>query len=69
MTTMGVIVNGLRIDVAEGTTVADLVRLRCISDRGVAVALDRTVVPRSLWPATVVTEGQQLEIVSAVAGG
>jgi sulfur carrier protein len=69
MSALRAIVNGTPVDLAEGTTVADVVRLRCVSDRGVAVALDRNVVPRSLWSSTVVTAGQHLEIVSAAAGG
>ena len=36
---------------------------------GIAVAVDDTVVPRSLWATTAVAPGQAVEIVTAVQGG
>jgi sulfur carrier protein len=61
--------NGEPVEVPEGTTVAELVARLCGSDRGVAVALDREVVPRSSWSTRVVPEGSRVEIVTAAAGG
>jgi sulfur carrier protein len=37
--------------------------------RGMAVAVDATVVPRSEWPTTQVRDGARVEIVTAVQGG
>ena len=54
---------------AEGTTVADLVARHRDSPRGVAVARNEEVVPRSRWDATVVAEGDRLEILTAAQGG
>ena len=62
-------VNGEPADLAPGTTVADLVADRCASPRGVAVALNGEVVPRSTWEATAVATGDDVEIVTAAAGG
>ena len=62
-------VNGTPGDLAPGTTVADLVAERCPSPRGVAVALNGEVVPRSTWSDTPVAAGDAVEIVSAAAGG
>lgn len=61
--------NGEPMEMAEGTTVAELVARVCDSDRGVAVALDREVVPRSSWTTQVVPAGAKVEIVTAAAGG
>ncbi|MCI1748269.1 MAG: sulfur carrier protein ThiS [Acidipropionibacterium sp.] len=36
---------------------------------GVAVAIDRAVVPRSRWQATELAPGQTVDIVTAVQGG
>lgn len=36
---------------------------------GVAVARNSEVVPRSLWAATALADGDQLELVTAVQGG
>ncbi len=62
-------VNGDACAVPPGTTVADLVARRCPSPRGVAVAVNGEVVPRSTWTLTVVVPGDAVEIVSAAAGG
>jgi sulfur carrier protein len=37
--------------------------------RGVAVAVDATVVPRGAWATTQVADGARVEIVTAVQGG
>jgi len=62
-------VNGVPYVAPEGITVAELVAAWCPSPRGVAVALDGEVVPRSTWDVTVVAVGASVEIVSAAAGG
>jgi len=64
-------VNGERLEVAQGTTIADLVRALVDEDdpKGVAVAVDRCVVPRSEWATTPATAGSLVEVVSAAAGG
>jgi sulfur carrier protein len=64
-----VTVNGAPLELAGGTSVAQLVAETCHSDRGVAVALDREVVPRSSWPTVIILEGASVEIVTAAAGG
>jgi sulfur carrier protein len=64
-------VNGEPVEIAPGTTVADLVTtlLDEADPKGVAVAVDRCVVPRSEWATTPAAAGSQVEVVSAVAGG
>lgn len=36
---------------------------------GVAAALNETVVPRAQWPATPLSEGDRVEVLTAVQGG
>jgi sulfur carrier protein len=65
-------VNGKPYAVVEGTTpstVADLVAAVCRSPRGVAVAVDGAVVPKSTWETTTIAPGAAIEIVTAAAGG
>ena len=62
-------VNGAETELAPGTTVADVVAAVCRDDRGVAVALDREVVPRSRWEVVAVGDGAHVEVVTAAAGG
>ena len=52
-----------------GGTVSDLVSELGVAPRGIAVALDGTVVARSLWASTEVGLGAVVEVVTAAAGG
>lgn len=65
----GVTVNGEPEDLDDGTTVADLVARHRESPRGVAVARNEEVVPRSRWSDTVVADGDRFEILTAAQGG
>ena len=65
----GIEVNGQPWDGPLGTTVAALVSAWCPSPKGIAVARNGDVVPRSAWADTVVSAGDRIEIVSAAAGG
>jgi sulfur carrier protein len=71
MTTLALLVNGERVEVRDGATIADLVAALTEVDepKGVAVAVDRTVVPRSEWATTPARAGSLVEVVSAAAGG
>jgi sulfur carrier protein len=62
-------VNGEPADLREGETIADVVSEWCATSRGVAVARNGEVVPRSRWDVETVHIGDAIEIVWAVAGG
>jgi sulfur carrier protein len=64
-----VTVNGAVEQVEPGTTVQRLVHARVEARRHVAVALNGAVVPRSAWTATVLQQGDSVEVLVAVAGG
>lgn len=66
---MRIVVNGEERELAAGATVESLVRELTSEERGVAVAVDREVVPRAAWPATELRDGQEVEVLHAVAGG
>ena len=66
---MRVVVNGVPSELPAGATVADVVVATCASPRGIAVAVDREVVPRSRWEGWAVQDGSRIEIVEAAAGG
>jgi sulfur carrier protein len=61
-------VNDESVDIREGTTVAELVDTLGFPDKGIAVAVDWAVLPRSEWD-DVLTEGVKIEVVTAVQGG
>lgn len=62
-------VNGVERELADGATVADLLRLLEIPGSGVAVALNGEVVPRAEHPRTVLADGADVEVLTAVQGG
>jgi sulfur carrier protein len=61
-------VNEKHVEVDERTTVAALLESLGFPDRGIAVALDLSVLPRSDW-ATELFDGARIEVVTAVQGG
>lgn len=67
---MRLLINGEEREfAAEGFTLAALVeQLGMKSDR-VAIELNRDIVARDRWPATLLAEGDRLEIVHFVGGG
>jgi sulfur carrier protein len=62
-------VNGAPFQASAHTTLADLVSEWCTSSKGIAVAHNGDVVPRSGWSETLLTDGDAIEIVTAAAGG
>jgi sulfur carrier protein len=70
-TTLRFRLNGEHAEVAAGSTVADAVALLLAGEdpTGVAVSVDRCVIPRSEWAGTPIRAGALVEVVSAAAGG
>ena len=68
---MTVIVNGEPRDVAPGTTVVALLDALDLAAgrRGVAVAIDAEVVPRTEWERTEIPDGARVEVLAAIQGG
>jgi sulfur carrier protein len=66
---MNVTVNGADESLADGCTVLGLVAERLESIRGVAVAVNAEVVPKSTWPSCTLSEGDQIELLTAAQGG
>ncbi|HEV2361364.1 MAG TPA: sulfur carrier protein ThiS [Acidimicrobiales bacterium] len=64
-----VVVNGVAEDVTEGTTVSGVLDTLGLPSRGVAVALNGAVVPRSEWRAARLHSGDKVEILTAAQGG
>lgn len=65
---MIVTVNDETVEVDDETTVAGLLERLGIPEKGIAVAVDWAVLPRSRWQTTL-TDGARLEVVTAVQGG
>lgn len=66
---MKITVNGKEREVADGSTIADVVReLELRTDR-IATERNLSVVPKAQYAQTQLTEGDKLEIVTFVGGG
>lgn len=66
---MVIVLNGKEREVSDGITVTDLVASLGYSNRQVVVEYNRDALDRTLYNATVLREGDVIEIVRAVAGG
>ena len=68
---MTVELNGRAVSLADGATVRTAVEASgaASQERGVAVAVDGEVVPRSEWDATRLRDGQSVEVLAAIQGG
>ena len=66
---MDVTLNGDPRRVGAGATLGALVDDAAGDRRGVAVAVNEEVVPRSRWDATALRPGDRVEILTAAQGG
>ncbi|MDG9678626.1 sulfur carrier protein ThiS [Micromonospora sp. DH14] len=66
---MELTVNGAGRSVPAGASVADLVDDIVPHPRGVAVAVNGEVVPRTGWPARTLRDGDRVEVLTAAQGG
>ena len=65
---MLVSINDENVEVAEQTTVAALLEGLGFPEKGIAVAVNWSVLPRSDWHTTL-KDGARVEVVTAVQGG
>ena len=66
-----VLLNGAEAELAEGATVqaaVDALELPA-AGRGVAVAVDAEVVPRTRWGTHMLQDGARIEVLRAIQGG
>jgi sulfur carrier protein len=66
---MTLTVNGHARDLPADHTVAGLVAGLTTAVRGVAVAVNGEVVPRSTWADTTLRDGDRVEVLTAAQGG
>ena len=64
-----VILNGKRVPLVAGETVAALLQRLAIASDQVAVECNREIVPKSQHAQHVLQSGDQLEVVTFVGGG
>ena len=61
--------NGEPHELSDGATLAEAVAELTAAAAGVAAAVNGDVVPRGSWATTLLRDGDQVEVVTAVQGG
>ncbi|WKZ33122.1 MAG: sulfur carrier protein ThiS [Thermodesulfobacteriota bacterium] len=66
---MQIKVNGEKMEVCEGITIDSLLDLLAVKRQGIAIDLNREIVPKRLLSTTILKDGDVVEIVRMVGGG
>lgn len=66
---MRISINGRTHQLADEAVVVDALAVIDAPLRGVAVAVDGSVVPRADWASTALADGATVEVLTAVQGG
>ena len=66
---MDVVINGRPHRAASSLSLAEAVALLTDAQTGVAAAVNGDVVRRSVWAATPLSDGDDVEVLTAVQGG
>ncbi|MFN2594050.1 MAG: sulfur carrier protein ThiS [Actinomycetota bacterium] len=66
---MNVVINGDTAEVDARETLEKLVSGIAEDRRGVAAAVNGEVIPRSQWSGRKLSEGDRIEVLSAIGGG
>ncbi len=62
-------VNGTDRSLKKGTTVSTLIRMLALTERKIAVEINREIVPQSWHEQTELCDGDRVEIIEAIGGG
>ncbi len=66
---MKIAVNHKEYDVSENTSVHQLLSILELKPQGIAIAINNTIIPKSFWQNTSLTENAQITIIKATQGG
>ena len=65
---MTIIINNKQQE-TQASTVSELATLLQLPPKGVAIAIDNELKPRTSWDATILQEGASITIIKAACGG
>ena len=66
---ISIMLNGAPHQVPPGQTLDQLIAALSLENQALALAVNRSVVPRKAWPAQALQSQDQVEIVRAIGGG
>ncbi len=61
--------NGQSVSITAAATLADLLEQQEYQAQKIAIAVNGEFVPRSLYAETLVSDGDQIDVIQAVGGG
>ncbi len=67
--TVTIVLNGAPHQVPPESTLHDLIEALALGKQALALAVNRSVVPRQAWPQRVLRAQDQVDIVRAIGGG
>lgn len=66
---MEIVINGKPREAATGLSLAQAVALLTEAETGVAAAVNGDVIRRAVWETTQLSDGDEVEVLTAVQGG
>tara|TARA_B100001057_G_C22721267_1_gene899799 strand:- start:774 stop:983 length:210 start_codon:yes stop_codon:yes gene_type:complete len=69
MSNITISINEQPEQVAQSSSLADIIHSLTLPDLGCVFAINNAVVPRSQWQQTIVNEGDSISLFQAIAGG
>ena len=66
---MKIRLNDIELTLPSGQSLTELLAMQDIAPQGVAVALNGAVLPRGRWPETRLSDGDEIHLFTAIAGG
>ncbi len=66
---MEIELNGVAHQIADGQNLFELVIALGLSSHAIAVAVNRSIVARSLWKTHVLRQNDKVDVVRAIGGG
>lgn len=69
MSQIGISVNGEDHYLTEAVSMRQLLAHLSLPEKGIAVAVDGVVLPKSRWDSTTIEKGWNVEVLTAVQGG
>ncbi|MFA0511412.1 MULTISPECIES: sulfur carrier protein ThiS [unclassified Vibrio] len=69
MSNITISINEQPEQVAQSSSLADIIQALSLPDLGCVFAINNAVIPRSQWQQRVVNEGDAISLFQAIAGG
>lgn len=66
---MKIVLNGEQHHLNQESHVTDLIESLQLGNQAIAVAINRKIIPKSLWSSTTINELDVVDVVRAIGGG